>query len=100
MADRVLRVPLRSLASSQRFGELMGVVSVALLLPFLFFGGGVGSSVPRLLRDTVFARVSSCSVFFRSTDHPSGGTAGPALISSGASSIPSAVANLKIRSSR
>ncbi|MFS8071866.1 MAG: hypothetical protein ACMG6S_36310, partial [Byssovorax sp.] len=40
VADRVLRVPLRSLASSQRFGELMGAVSVALLLPFLFFGGG------------------------------------------------------------
>lgn len=40
VADRVLRVPLRSLASSQRFGELMGVVSLALLLPFLFAGSG------------------------------------------------------------
>ena len=40
VADRVLRVPLRSLASSQRFGELMGVVSLVLLLPFLLFGGG------------------------------------------------------------
>jgi hypothetical protein len=40
VADRVLRVPLRSLASSQRFGELMGVVSLALLLPFLLAGSG------------------------------------------------------------
>jgi hypothetical protein len=40
VADRVLRVPLRSLASSQRFGELMGVVSLALLLPFLLAGAG------------------------------------------------------------
>lgn len=40
VADRVLRVPLRSLASSQRFGALMGMVSLALLLPFLLFGGG------------------------------------------------------------
>ena len=40
VVDRVLRVPLRSLASSQRFGEVMGVASMALLLPFVFAGGG------------------------------------------------------------
>ena len=40
VVDRVLRVPLRSAASSQRFGEVMGVASMALLLPFVFAGGG------------------------------------------------------------
>ncbi len=39
VVDRVLRVPLRSLASSQRFGELMGIASMAVLLPFVFVGG-------------------------------------------------------------
>ena len=39
VVDRVLRVPLRSLASSQRFGEMMGIASMAVLLPFVFFGG-------------------------------------------------------------
>jgi hypothetical protein len=39
VVDRVLRVPLRSLASSQRFGEVMGIASMATLLPFVFFGG-------------------------------------------------------------
>lgn len=40
VVDRVLRVPLRSLASSQRFDEVMGVATMALLLPFVFVGGG------------------------------------------------------------
>jgi hypothetical protein len=40
VVDRVLRVPLRSLASSQRFGEVMGAATMALLLPFVFVGGG------------------------------------------------------------
>jgi hypothetical protein len=39
VVDRVLRVPLRSLAASQRFGEVMGIASMALLLPFVFAGG-------------------------------------------------------------
>lgn len=40
VAFRVLRVPLRSAASSQRFGELMGTASLGLLLPFLCAGCG------------------------------------------------------------
>ncbi|MEP7124364.1 MAG: hypothetical protein ABJE95_25780 [Byssovorax sp.] len=40
VVDRVLRVPIRSLASSQRFGEVMGLASMGLLLPFMFIGGG------------------------------------------------------------
>lgn len=40
VADRVLRIPLRSAASSQRFGEVMGIASLGLLLPFLCAGSG------------------------------------------------------------
>jgi hypothetical protein len=40
VVDRVLRVPIRSLAASQRFGQVMGVASMALLLPFMFAGSG------------------------------------------------------------
>ncbi len=38
VVDRVLRVPIRSLAASQRFGEVMGLASMSLLLPFVFVG--------------------------------------------------------------
>ena len=40
VSDRVLRIPLRSLASSQRFGEVMGIASLGVLVPSLFAGVG------------------------------------------------------------
>jgi hypothetical protein len=40
VTDRALRMPLRSLASSQRFGEMIGITSLALVLLSLFAGGG------------------------------------------------------------
>jgi hypothetical protein len=40
VASRVLRIPLRSLASSQRFGEAMGLASLGVLVPSLFAGVG------------------------------------------------------------
>jgi hypothetical protein len=38
--ERVLRVPLRSQAATRRGGELMGVIGMVVLLPYVFVSGG------------------------------------------------------------